>query len=88
MVKTMVAMLPGCSSISFSEKAADQIPHEVQETLQPLLRLIQSLREKIKVYEKRLEKLGSEKYMDTKSLRQAIKLPSLVALMAGDKAFL
>jgi transposase len=70
MVKTMGARLPGCSSVSFSEKAPDQIPHEVRETLQPLLRMIQTLSEEIKGYEKRIEKLGSEKYMDTKLLRQ------------------
>ena len=70
MVKTMGARVPGCSSVSFSAKAADQIPPEVRETLQPLLRLIQTLSEEIKSYEKRIEKLGSEKYMDTKLLRQ------------------
>jgi transposase len=70
MVKTMGARLPGCSSVSFSRKTADQIPHEVRETLQPILRLIQMLSEEIKGYEKRIEKLASEKYMDTNLLRQ------------------
>ena len=70
MVKTMGARVRGCSSVSFSVKAADQIPPEVRETLEPLLRLIQTLSEEIKSYEKRIEKLGNEKYMDTKLLRQ------------------
>jgi len=70
MVKTMGARLPGCSSVSFSRKSADQIPHQVQETLQPLLRLIQTLSEEIKSYDQRIEKLASEKYMHTKLLRQ------------------
>jgi transposase len=70
MVKTMGARVAGCSSVSFSGKAADQIPPEVRETLEPLLRLIQTLSEEIKSYEKCIEKLGSEKYMDTKLLRQ------------------
>jgi transposase len=70
MVKTMGARVQGCSSVSFSGKAADQIPPEVQETLEPLLRLIQTLSEEIKNYEKRIEKLGNERYMDTKLLRQ------------------
>ena len=70
MVKTLGARVQGCSSVSFSGKAADQIPPAVQETLQPLLRLIQTLSEEIKSYEKPIEKLGSEKYMDTKLLRQ------------------
>jgi len=70
MVKTMGARLPGCSSVSFSRKSADQIPHQVQETLQPLLRLIQTLSEEIKSYDQRIEKLASEKCMHTKLLRQ------------------
>jgi transposase len=70
MVKTMGARVQGCSSVSFSGKAAGQIPPEVQETFEPLLRLIETLSEEIKSYEKRIEKLGSEKYMDTKLLRQ------------------
>lgn len=70
MVKTMGARVQGCSSVSFSAKAVEQIPHEVRETLEPLLRLIQTLSEEIKSYEKRIEKLGNEKYMDTKLLRQ------------------
>jgi transposase len=70
MVKTMGARVQGCSSVSFSAKAAEQIPAEVRETLEPLLRLIQTLSEEIKSYEKRIEKLGNEKYMDTKLLRQ------------------
>ncbi|HEY2466919.1 MAG TPA: hypothetical protein VGI45_03620 [Terracidiphilus sp.] len=69
-LKTMGARVQGCSSVSFSAKAAEQIPAEVRETLEPLLRLIQTLSEEIKSYEKRIEKLGSEKYMDTKLLRQ------------------
>jgi transposase len=70
MVKTMGARVACCSSISFAKKAADQIPPQVRETLEPLLRLIQTLSEEIQCYEKRIEKLGREKYMDTKLLRQ------------------
>ncbi len=70
MVKTMGARVQCCSSVSFSVKAAEQVPHEVRETLEPLLRLIQTLSEEIKSYEKRIEKMGNEKYMDTKLLRQ------------------
>ena len=80
MVKTMGARVQGCSSVSFSGKAADQIPAEVRETLEPLLRLIQTLSEEIKSYEKRIEKLGGEKYMDTKLLRQVNGVGPVTAL--------
>lgn len=80
MVKTMGARLPGCSSVSFSRKTADQIPHEVRETLQPILRLIQMLSEEIKGYEKRIEKLASEKYMETNLLRQVNGVGPVISL--------
>src|ERR1022692_1070370 len=50
LVKSMGARVSGCSSFAFSQKAAAQIPEEVQETLQPLLRLIATLSEEIKVF--------------------------------------
>jgi transposase len=80
MVKTMGARLSGCSSVSFSRRAADQIPHEVGETLQPLLRLIATLSEEIKAYDQRIEKLASEKYMHTKLLRQVTGVGPVTAL--------
>jgi transposase len=80
MVKTMGARLSGCSSVSFSRRAANQIPHEVGETLQPLLRLIATLSEEIKAYDQRIEKLASEKYMHTKLLRQVTGVGPVTAL--------
>jgi transposase len=80
LVKTMGARLSGCSSVSFSEKVAAEIPGEVRETLQPLLRLIATLSEEIKAYDQRIEKLGNEKYMHTKLLRQVTGVGSVTAL--------
>lgn len=76
----MGARLSGCSSVSFSRRAADQIPHEVGERLQPLLRLIATLSEEIKAYDQRIEKLASEKYMHTKLLRQVTGVGPVTAL--------
>src|ERR1039458_6071202 len=70
LVKSMGARVSGCSSFAFSQKAAAQIPEEVGETLQPLLRLIATLSEEIKVFDQRIEKLAAEKYMHTQLLRQ------------------
>jgi transposase len=70
LVKSMGARVSGCSSDAFSQKATTEIPVEVGETLQPLLRLIATLSEEIKVFDQRIEKLAAEKYMHTQLLRQ------------------
>ena len=56
--------------MGFSEKAATEIPGEVGETLQPLLRLIATLSDEIKTFDQRIDKLAAEKYMHTQLLRQ------------------
>jgi transposase len=80
LVKTMRAKLSGCTSISFSQKAAAEIPHEVRETLEPLLRLIAALSDEIKAYGQWIEKLASEKYKHTKLLRQVTGVGAVTSL--------
>ena len=80
LVKSMGARLSNCSSESFSEKAAAEIPDEVGETLQPLLRLIATLSDEIKTFDRKIEKLASEKYMHTKLLRQVGGVGPLTSL--------
>ena len=80
LVKSMGARLSSCSSESFSEKAAAEIPDEVGETLQPLLRLIATLSDEIKTFDRRIEKLASEKYMHTRLLRQVGGVGPVTAL--------
>ena len=80
LVKSMGTRLSNCSSESFSEKAAAEIPDELGETLQPLLRLIATLSDEIKTFDRRIEKLASEKYMHTKLLRQVGGVGPLTSL--------
>jgi transposase len=80
LVKSMGARVSNCSSPSFSQKAAAEIPEEVEETLQPLLRLIATLSEEIKTFDKRIDKLGAEKYMATQLLRQVVGVGPVTAL--------
>ncbi len=80
LVKSMGARVSGCSSPSFSEKAATEIPNEVGETLQPLLRLIATLSEEIKTFDQRIDKLVAEKYMETQLLRQVAGVGPVTAL--------
>jgi transposase len=80
LVKSMGARVSGCSSFAFSQKAAAQIPEEVQETLQPLLRLIAALNDGIKTFDQRIEKLAVDKYMHTQLLRQVSGVGPVTAL--------
>jgi transposase len=80
LVKTMGARLSKCSSVGFSQKVEAEIPGEVRETLQPLLRLIATLSEEIETYDQRIEKLASEKYMHTTLLRQIAGVGPITAL--------
>lgn len=80
LVKSMGARVSGCSSFAFSQKAATQIPEEVQETLQPLLRLISTLNDEIKVFDQRIERLAADKYMHTELLRQVSGVGPVTAL--------
>jgi transposase len=80
LVKSMGARISGCSSFAFSQKAATEIPGEVEETLQPLLRLIATLNEEIKTFDQRLEKLAADKYMHTQLLRQVAGVGPVTSL--------
>src|ERR1022692_1087144 len=79
-VKSMGGRVTGCSSVAFSQKAAAEIPEEVHETLQPLLRLIATLSEEITTFDQRIEKLAAEKYMHTQLLRQVSGVGPVTAL--------
>ncbi len=57
-----------------------EIPTELRETLQPLLRMIATLNEEIKSYDQKIEKLASEKYRHTQLLRQVTGVGPITAL--------
>ena len=80
LVKTMGARLSSCSSEAFAKKAELDIPNELRETLQPLLRLIATLNDEIKSYDQRIGQLASEKYMHTQLLRQVTGVGPITAL--------
>ena len=80
LVKTMGGRLSSCSSVAFWKKAEMEIPTELRETLQPLLRLIATLNEEIKSYDQKIEQLASEKYRHTQLLRQVTGVGPITAL--------
>lgn len=79
-VKSFGDRLPRCSTASFHKKCAELIPKELEEALHPLMQTIASLSERIGAYDKRIERLASEKYPETKALRQVKGVGALSAL--------
>ena len=70
LVKSMGRRLPKCSSPSFAQKVEAAVPAEIREALLPLVRMTGALSEGIEGYDKKIEKLASEKYGHTALLRQ------------------
>ena len=70
LVKSMGRRLPKCSSPSFAQKVEAAVPAEIREALLPLVRMTAALSEGIEGYDKKIEKLASEKYGHTALLRQ------------------
>jgi len=79
LVKSMGGRLPKCSSPSFRHKVEEALPAEVREALLPL-RLVETLSDGIAAYDEKMEKLGSEKYPQTKLLRQVKGVGPITAL--------
>ena len=80
LVKSMGGRLPKCSSPSFPHKVEEALPAEVREALVPLVRLVETLSDGIAAYDKKMEKLGSDKYPQTKLLRQVKGVGPITAL--------
>jgi transposase len=70
LVKSMGTRLPKCSSPSFAQKVEETVPVEIRDALLPLVRMTAALSDCIQGYDKKIEKLGSEKCGHTALLRQ------------------
>jgi transposase len=81
LVKTMGGTrLSSSSTDAFSKKVAAEVPQRIRETIQPLLRLIASLSEEIRCYDKKIEQLAREKYQHTHLLRQVTGIGPVTSL--------
>lgn len=81
LVKTMGGTrLSTSSTDAFSKKVAAEVPQPIRETIQPLLRLIASLSEEIRCYDKKIEQLAREKYQHTQLLRQVTGVGPVTSL--------
>jgi transposase len=80
-VKSFGARLPKCSAESFNKKVAGQLPCELAEVLEDVVATIASLTERIRDYDRRIERLCKERYpQETGLLRQVPGLGALTSL--------
>lgn len=80
-VKSFGARLPKCSAESFHRKVADALPSELAEALQDVVATIGSLTERIRDYERRIERVCEQSYpQETGLLRQVAGVGALTSL--------
>jgi transposase len=80
-VKSFGARLPKCPARSFHKRASEHIPEALWPALGPILEQIGSLTERIRDYERQLEKISKEHYPhETDLLRQVEGVGPLTAL--------
>jgi transposase len=79
-VKSFGARLPKCPARSFHKNAAEHIPEALWPALGPILEQIGSLTERIRDYERQLERISKERYPETDLLRQVEGVGTLTAL--------
>ncbi len=80
-VKSFGARLPKCSAQSFHKKVADALPSELAEALEDVVATIALLTERIRDYDRRIERVSNERYpKETGLLRQVPGVGALTAL--------
>src|ERR671911_2219387 len=79
-VKSFGGRLPKCPARSFHNKAPEHIPEALMPALGSILEQIGSLTQRIRNYEKQLEKVSEEHYPETGLLRQVEGVGPLTAL--------
>jgi transposase len=73
--------LPNCSAESFHKKVADRLPDELAAALKDMVATIASLTERIRDYERRIERVCKERYpQETGLLRQVPGVGPLTSL--------
>src|SRR5246127_447377 len=80
LVKSYGQRLPKCGTYQVSEKLAEGLSAELREVLVPLFKEIESLNERIKEYDERMEKLAKEVYPEVSLLKQVKGVGTQIAL--------
>ena len=72
--------LPACDPDRMGVERMEELPGELQEGLQPLLEQVESLTEKIKACDAKIEQIARIEYPETELLRQVSGVGTLIAL--------
>jgi len=80
LTKSYGERLPKCGTQQISRGFGAGLSAELREVLEPLFREIESLNERIKEYDRRIEKIGKEMYPETELLKQVKGVGELIAL--------
>ena len=72
--------LPKCALEQVSRELGSQLSAELREVLEPLLKEIESLTERIKEYDARMEKIAKESYPQVALLKQVKGVGTQIAL--------
>lgn len=79
-VKTLGQRIPPCSAEAFHHRLLEQMPAELMPALEPLMKSIEELTIRIRHYDKVIDKMGSEKYPETESIRAISGVGPITAL--------
>ena len=80
LVKSFGERLPKCGAYQVNEKLAEGVNAELRNVLAPLLREVESLNERIKEYDERMEKIAKEVYPEVSLLQQVKGVGTQIAL--------
>ena len=80
MVKSFGSRLSRCSTESFARKANPVLPEELRPALEPVLKSIQEMTDRIRGYDQEIERLCEREYPETGNLCQIKGVGALTAL--------
>jgi transposase len=80
LAKAMGERLPACDADQMGVEKMQGLPAELAEALAPLLETVESLTERIKEWDQKLEQLAGSEYPETELLRQVSGVGSLISL--------
>src|SRR6202162_2415098 len=80
LVKSYGQRLPKCGTYQVSRELATALSAELRDILEPLLQAIESLNERIKEYDERMEKIATEVYPEVSLLKQVKGVGTQIAL--------
>jgi len=80
LVKSYGERLPKCGTAQVSRELAAKLSTELRDVLEPLLKEIESLNERIEEYDERMEKIAKEVYPEVSLLKQVKGVGTQIAL--------